>query len=608
MSIPHLVRRGTRFQFMCRVPTDLLDLFPHSKIYKSLKTSDEKDARLLASSLEFQTQKLFLQLRSGMLSPAIKKELVTKYLSNYLSFIENDINGLVPPSPDTGNKKLDAHHQKVEQRKTFILSLVDKARSMTGMGREDLESAKRWASYIEKDLSDARMLLVLRNTDSEDFWKIVERRIDSFNLKTKKGKYKLSLSGDERKQLYIEFLKAEIQILEVRHAAALGDLKPLGQLKESVANDLASISNSRISLSRVIEEYRLYYRDTRSHVKIGTIKDMESECEMLLDIVGDINISDVNTVKTITNVISILGKYPRNKKQVFGDVSIHKILKTNKQYVVMSKKTANEPLKRFREIINFAIRSDYILSANKIGTKELFKVDKKEKPRKTYDKQDIERLVDALCTKDLWTFDPPKPDRFWVILIALFHGFRLANIVNLTTDHIIMDEDGWPCFDLRKFAQEGLLKTKNASMLVPIHEALLLIGFGSWLVTVKAGRLFSDTAPSFSKWYNRRDKGSPGFEPRHVTDDPDKCLYSARHYFSNELRKSSVEHKMIQEMMGHARPKGDVTSANYLDRAETSMMKEALNKMQLVGIDFDRLEARANELFGLSKTPAPQHS
>jgi len=599
MGIPHLIKRGTRYQYMCRVPTDLLPLFPHSRIYKSLKTSEEKDARLLASSLEYQTRKLFLELRSGMLTPTIKKELVTKYLSNYLSFIEDDINGLVTPSPETGNKKVDALRQKADQRKTFVLNLVDTVKSMTGMGREDLVTAKKWVDYVGNELNDARLSLMLRKTDAGDFWKIVERRIDNFNRRTKKKKDQLILSDDEKKQLYMEFLKAEIRILEVRQAAASGNLNPLNLLAESVSKDMESLSNSRVTFRRVVKEYQSYYRETRSHVRIGTIKDMESECEMLLDIVGDINVLDVNTVKTVGSVIHILSLYPRNKKQVFGDVSIHKILKTKREYVMMNKKTANEPLKRLRDIIDFAIRSDYVVSANKIGVKELFKVDKEEKPRKTYDKLDIERLVDALCTKKLWTLNPPRDDRFWVILIALFHGFRLGNIVNLTTRHIVKDEDGWLCFDLRMFAEENLLKTKNASMLVPIHEGLLLIGFELWLQTKATGRLFSDTVPSFSRWYNRREKDSLGFEPRYVTDDPDKCLYSARHYFSNELRKSSVEHKMIQEMMGHARPKGDVTSSNYLDRAETSLMKDALNKMQLVGIDLNRLESRAIELFGL---------
>lgn len=54
-------------------------------------------------------------------------------------------------------------------------------------------------------------------------------------------------------------------------------------------------------------------------------------------------------------------------------------------------------------------------------------------------------------------------------------------------------------------------------------------------------------------------------------------------------------------MMGPARPKSDVTSANYLDRDETSLMEEALNTMRPDGIDLDRLAARAYELFDLTE-------
>jgi integrase len=405
--------------------------------------------------------------------------------------------------------------------------MVDKVRSMTDMGREDIESAKRWADYIEKDLNDARLALAMRDTDSEEFWKVIERRIDKYNNRTKNKKDKLILSDDEKKQLHMEFLKAEIQIFEVQHAAALGNLKPLDQLKVSVASDLDVISNSRITLSIVIKEYQTYYRNSKPNIKIGTLKDMEAECEMLIDISGDINFVDINTVKIISSVLGILSNYPRDKKQIFGNTSIHSILKSKKPYVAMSLKTPNEPLKRLRDIIDFAIRAEYVATANKIGRKELFKVDKKEKPRKTYTKQDIEKLVDALCTKTLYAYNPPKNDRFWVILIALFHGFRLGNIVNLTLKHLVVDEEGWMCFDLRMF-EEDLLKTKNASMLVPIHEGLMLIGFELWLKSNTTNKIFSDDARSFSKWYNRRDGRSLGFEPRYITDDPDKCLYRRR--------------------------------------------------------------------------------
>jgi len=55
-----------------------------------------------------------------------------------------------------------------------------------------------------------------------------------------------------------------------------------------------------------------------------------------------------------------------------------------------------------------------------------------EDKRQAYDDSDIARLVDALCTQELWHYKPPKPERFWVVLIALFHGLRLSNITGLS--------------------------------------------------------------------------------------------------------------------------------------------------------------------------------
>ena len=584
---------------MCRVPADIQHLFPHPNIYKSLKTSNEKMAIQLATVLEYQTQKLFFQIRTGMLDPNINKSLIAHYLNDYITFIENDVKGYVPSPQESEKPKVRVYRKKIREQRTFSLELLDDLRSNMGMGRENFESVQNWSDYIDTRLKVAKESLALRKTDSEEFWTIVNRRISRYNSRVKKKKDKLFLSDDEKKQLYMDFLKAEIQLLEVQKAAAIGELAPFENLKKSVTADLSECLQRNISFSTVIDAYKNHYEKSNPDVKIGTIKDMKSECEVLLDIIGDINIDKVNTLKTVTLVKDILAKYPRNKKQIFGVKSIHDILKTNSNFVIISRKTANEPIKRFSSIIDFAIKSEYVLTANKV-IGELFKIDKQNKPRKSYDKNDIEKLIDALCSQPLWIMNPPRNDRFWVILIALFHGFRLGNIVNLTKKHIINDnETGWPCFDLRMFKEEDLLKTKSASMLVPIHGVLLLMGFMEWVNKNKAVRLFSDTTSTFSKWYNRRDKHYLGFETRYVTDDPDKCLHSTRHYFSNELRKSGIEHKLIQEMMGHARQKSDVTSAYYLDRAEISIMKDVHDKMQLDGIDFDRLEARAKELFDL---------
>ena len=64
----------------CRVPNDLLHHFPTSQITKSLKTNDAKLAATLASSHEYQTQRLFMQLRAGMLPKDLEKRLIALYL------------------------------------------------------------------------------------------------------------------------------------------------------------------------------------------------------------------------------------------------------------------------------------------------------------------------------------------------------------------------------------------------------------------------------------------------------------------------------------------------------------------------------------------------
>ena len=55
--------------------------------------------------------------------------------------------------------------------------------------------------------------------------------------------------------------------------------------------------------------------------------------------------------------------------------------------------------------------------------------------RKSYDKDDMQRLVNALCSEELGGYSP-RPERFWIILIGIFTGFRLSNIVTLTKDQI----------------------------------------------------------------------------------------------------------------------------------------------------------------------------
>ncbi|WP_408967370.1 DUF6538 domain-containing protein [Oryzomonas sp.] len=75
----HITKRGTRYQYVRRVPIELQDRFPSPIISRRLKTSDKKYANLLATSYDYQTEQLFMRLRTAMLDSVTEKLLITFY-------------------------------------------------------------------------------------------------------------------------------------------------------------------------------------------------------------------------------------------------------------------------------------------------------------------------------------------------------------------------------------------------------------------------------------------------------------------------------------------------------------------------------------------------
>gem|GEM_PF-3467558 len=49
MKLQHVIKRGSRYQFVCRIPQDLINLFPSPVIYCTLHSKDEKNVRLPAN-------------------------------------------------------------------------------------------------------------------------------------------------------------------------------------------------------------------------------------------------------------------------------------------------------------------------------------------------------------------------------------------------------------------------------------------------------------------------------------------------------------------------------------------------------------------------------
>lgn len=157
-----------------------------------------------------------------------------------------------------------------------------------------------------------------------------------------------------------------------------------------------------------------------------------------------------------------------------------------------------------------------------------------------------------------------KDSKYWLPIIALFHGARLTEMAEmpLADFKCVKREDGedvW-YFDLTN----RKVKTDGSQRLIPLHPHMLKLG---WLEHVEALRkvgatwLFPDLlhenprgpGHELSKWWgNWCDKN--GF------NDPTITFHSWRHTWKRRARQSDVKEEMHDVISGH---KGQAVSRGY---------------------------------------------
>lgn len=566
----HIIRRGTKYHFVCRIPADLLHLFPSPIVSRSLHTTDKKQAFLLGVSYEHKAQQLFTVLRTHMLDKTLETRLINLFLRQELETLEQIAKGV----PTSKAAMLDMKSSD---------DLVKSFEARRGVTLSDPEKQKLRATIAEKMAAHNKKMLADR-----DPW-IIQGRVDTLAKLLKKDAGVL-ITPAERKGLALSFTNVSKQVNEAEAGIHRGEWSLYEALRDKAD---AALSQPYAFLADVLQKYARWYVESKPTISKGSIDDMHVECRVLLEIIGNISIAEVNTMDTVTRLKSVLRKYPLNRQQRYKDKALSTILRNEKKYDVISLKTANMYLKRLKAVIDYA-NKDKSLNAANVMVGELFRTEiAAEDQRAAYDDADIKRLIDAICTYPLWVQAPAKPERFWIILITIFHGFRLGNICKMTKADICLTDNGVWVFALRTG------KSASTVRKVAICDSLLLLGFLEWVEGLKRERLFQDTSGIFSKWYNHNYTNHKGFEPKYVTSDKRKCLYSLRHSFAGNAFDVSLDSKLVADMLGHST--GYSVTARYIKPTRVKAIKETTDKIKL-DVDLDRLEERAKELFFITSS------
>lgn len=183
----------------------------------------------------------------------------------------------------------------------------------------------------------------------------------------------------------------------------------------------------------------------------------------------------------------------------------------------------------------------------------------------------------------------PKRTRFWVPLIALFHGMRLNEICQLRVDDVV--EIGTNlCFRLDVIDDDQRLKTEASRRIVPVHPTLIGIGFKAFLDRVRAenDRLFPDLgldsrgyrSDGFQKWFRRFLEKTDAYTEK-------TTFHSFRHNWRDAARNARIPEEIIEALGGWSNQK---ISSNYgLGYAAETLFQE-IAKINFANLDLSHLE------------------
>ena len=200
----------------------------------------------------------------------------------------------------------------------------------------------------------------------------------------------------------------------------------------------------------------------------------------------------------------------RWQEKIKGD-DIFKIL-TNNEESALSKTTILEYLCVFKEYMRFAEKEEII--SNNLNSSVDTPAKITPMTREPFTPQELHKIFNPETY-----LDPRRRsdlNKFWIPIIALYHGCRLNEICQLDVADIVREKN-IPCISINDNAPDKSVKNKGSNRIIPIHPKLLEMGFLYYvefqrkehkrklfdLTIIKGGKYNSQTQHWFARYLDR---------------------------------------------------------------------------------------------------------
>lgn len=265
----------------------------------------------------------------------------------------------------------------------------------------------------------------------------------------------------------------------------------------------------------------------------------------------------------------------------------------------LSTKTVNGHLTMVSTLFNWAVREEWIERSPASG----LTIEAGQKTtREPFSPGQLKAIFAAPlfvgCQNDGSGYAQPGPHRprgarFWVPLLALFHGLRLNEACQLRPEDIA-ERDGFPVIHVRAADASQRVKSRAGTRIVPLHPEIIACGFLGFVDEARRQgrvRLFHELSQdargyfsdAFQKWFSRF-LDSRGVAQRGVS------FHSFRHGWTDRLREAGVPEDRRRALGGWADTGVD---AGYGRGFPTKMLVGDIAKVEYPGLDLGFLHVKS---------------
>lgn len=564
-ALPHLWKRGETYWFRMALPADLVARFGRREFRLSLKTSDLRIARMRGSRLSVSFQDLIRMVR-GM--PELTRERINDLVRAHFE------------------KRLSVANEIVwcsEHDDTF-----DKEMEIEGAA-QDLKAFQRDA---------------MASKFSSKTQKIVNELVDEAGFPT------IPPANERYQYLGQMVARAEAEMRRVLIAKLSGNLKEsfiidpaFTGLRENVLPPIPGApfdpnDQTAPSLLTVGEAVERFKANRQNGWVDKTRNDYERCLGWYLELVGERRPLISLTADDYREYRDMLGKLPSNASkfaEFAGKTGVQIAAAARGDQPGLATKTTNKYLGNVMSFLRWCVDESYLDKLPAPRSTMIGRSGPAKEERKPFSSEELKLIFRSPQYLGFHSKGRRhdtgsvmiKDGKYWIPLLGLFTGMRLGEIVQLAVTDI-KQENGIPYIDVNDEAGGKRLKTHSSARHVPIHPALVQLGFLDFVQDLRKGkkgegRLFPDIKCGSDGYYSNNFSQYFGRFLKHLgLTSPKLTFHSLRHNLADSLVHAGVGDMLVKAVLGHA---DHSVTARYGSRPPVATLYQAILKVDTAAIE-----------------------